>query len=117
MDTLPGYVGDMSSNFMSAVAGAKYAFATQRAGQVRWAPDVHAMATYDVISDKNDATVYVSNGTTYHIASDRLSRGGAELGLGVTGQWRGLEMSVNYDLQLREHYTSHTGMLKFRYEF
>lgn len=116
-DTLPGYVGDMNSNYMTAVAGAKYTIPTQKIGDVRWAPEVRAALTYDVISDKNGATVYVPGGTSYHIANDRLSRGGGELGLGVTGEWRGLEMSINYDLQLREDYTSHTGMLKLRYEF
>ena len=56
-------------------------------------------------------------GSVYHVAGDRLSRVGGEFGLGLTTEWRGLELSVNYDLVLHKDYTSHTGMLKLRYEF
>ena len=111
-DTLPGYVGDMNSSSVSAVGGLKYAFQIQNTGELELKPELRAMATYDVISDKNGATVYVPGGTSYHIAGDRMSRAGAELGMGVTAEWRGLELSLNYDVQLRKDYLSHTGMLK-----
>lgn len=116
-DRLIGHVSDASSSFLSMVGGAKYAFDIHTAGEVSFMPELHAMLTYDVISDKNEATVYVPGGSVYHVAGDRLSRVGGEFGLGLTTEWRGLELSVNYDLALHKDYTSHTGMLKLRYEF
>jgi len=116
-DRLIGHVSDASSSFLSMVGGAKYAFDIHTAGEVSFMPELHAMLTYDVISDKNEATVYVPGGSVYHVAGDRLSRVGGEFGLGLTTEWRGLELSVNYDLVLHKDYTSHTGMLKLRYEF
>lgn len=116
-ERLLGYVDDSKSSFLSAVAGLKYAFDIQDTGSVRWTPELRALATYDVIADKNGATVYVPGGSIYHVAGDRMSRGGGELGMGLTAEWRGLELSLNYDLQLREDYLSHTGMVKLRCEF
>ncbi|MBO4626270.1 MAG: autotransporter domain-containing protein, partial [Alphaproteobacteria bacterium] len=114
---LLGYVDDSQSSYLSAVGGLKYAFDIQDTGDIRWTPELRALATYDVISDKNGATVYVPGGSIYHVAGDRMSRAGGEFGLGLTAEWRGLELSVNYDLQLRKDYMSHTGMIKLRYEF
>ena len=114
---LLGYVDDSQSSFLSAVAGLKYAFDIQDTGDIRWTPELRALATYDVIADKNGATVYVPGGSIYHVAGNRMSRGGGELGMGLKMEWRGLELSLNYDLQLREDYLSHTGMVKLRCEF
>lgn len=116
-ERLLGYVDDSTSSFLSAVAGLKYAFDIQDTGDIHWTPELRALATYDVISDKNGATVYLPNGSIYQVPGDRMSRGGGELGAGVTMEWRGLELSLNYDLQLREDYLSHTGMIKLRCEF
>ena len=73
--------------------------------------------TYDVISENAIATVMVPGSSAYFVDVENLSRLGGEFGIGLTAEWRGLEMSLNYELDLHEDYTSQTGLLKFRYDF
>ena len=69
------------------------------------------------MSDAAVATVTAPGNVAYVIDADRLSRFGGEFGIGLTAQYRGLDVSLNYELDLHEDYTSQTGMLKFRYDF
>ena len=78
---------------------------------------MRAAATYDVLSDEAIATVTMPGAASYIVDSKRLSRFGGEFGIGLTANYKGVEVSVNYDLDLHEDYTSQTGMLKFRYNF
>ena len=54
---------------------------------------------------------------SYVLSGERLSRISGELGIGIGMNYRGLELSANYDIEAREDYTSQTGRVKFRYNF
>ena len=56
-------------------------------------------------------------GASYQVGGERLSRLGGEFGIGLTANYKGVELSVMYDLDLHEDYTSQTGMFKLRAKF
>ena len=73
--------------------------------------------TYDFISDDAAATVVMPGAEAYAVNGERLSRMGGEFGIGLTALYKGMELSVMYDLDLHKDYTSQTGMIKFRGRF
>lgn len=116
-ESLLGHVDGVDTNYLTGVAGVKYAFEIESDYDLKFRPEVRAAATYDFLSDSAVATITAPGNLSYVIDADRLSRLGGEFGIGLTAQYRGLEVSLNYDLDLHEDYTSQTGMLKFRYNF
>ncbi len=108
-------VGD--TDYLTGVAGVKYAFNIDTEKGLSLRPELRAAATYDVLSDEAIATVTMPGAASYVVDSKRLSRLGGEFGIGLTANYKGVEVSLNYDLDLHEDYTSQTGMLKFRYNF
>jgi hypothetical protein len=73
--------------------------------------------TYDFVSDESATTVVTPGVEAYAVNGNRLSRIGGEFGIGFTAQYKGVEMSLMYDLDLHKDYTSQTGMLKLRAQF
>lgn len=112
-----GEVDALDTDYLTGVAGVKYAFEIESASELKFRPELRAAATYDFMSDAAVATVTAPGNVSYIIDADRLSRFGGEFGIGLTAQYRGLDVSLNYELDLHEDYTSQTGMLKFRYDF
>ena len=110
-------VSAKNTDFLSGVAGVKYAFAIENDWAIQLRPELRAAMTYDFISDDAQATVVMPSVASYKVATDRLSRMGGEFGIGLTALYRGLEVSVMYDLDLHRDYTSQTGMIKFRTQF
>lgn len=108
-------VGD--TDYVTGVAGIKYGFGIDTESTLKFRPELRAAATYDFLSDEAIATVMMPGDISYMVNGNRLSRLGGEFGIGLTAEYKGLEISVNYDLDLHEDYTSQTGMLKFRYKF
>ncbi|MBO8425355.1 MAG: autotransporter domain-containing protein [Proteobacteria bacterium] len=119
-DAYQGTLGDvdaLDTDYLTGVAGIKYAFEIESDSELKFRPELRAAATYDFMSDAAVATVNAPGNVSYVIDADRLSRFGGEFGIGLAAQYRGLEVSLNYELDLHEDYTSQTGMLKFRYDF
>ncbi len=110
-------VREMDMDFLSGVAGLKYAFEIESDTAVKFSPEMRAAMTYDFISDDATATVVFPGAAAYYVDVDRLSRLGGEFGIGLTAEYRGLELSLNYELDLHKDYTSQTGLFKFRYDF
>lgn len=110
-------VDALDTDFLSGVAGLKYAFAIENDWSVRLRPELRAAMTYDIISDDSMATVVMPGVASYKVHGDRLSRMGGEFGIGLTALYNGIELSVMYDLDLHRDYTSQTGMIKFRAKF
>ncbi|MBR5153262.1 MAG: autotransporter domain-containing protein [Alphaproteobacteria bacterium] len=106
-----------NTDFLSGVAGLKYAFAIENDWAIQLRPELRAAMTYDFISDDAQSTVVMPGGTSYKVSGERLSRMGGEFGIGLTALYNGMELSVMYDLDLHEDYTSQTGMIKFRAQF
>ena len=80
-------------------------------------PELRAAMTYDFISDDASATVVMPGVASYKVDGERLSRMGGEFGIGLTALYKGVEVSLMYDLDLHQDYTSQTGMIKFRSQF
>ena len=106
-----------NTNFLTGVLGAKYAFNVQADRYTSFIPQLNAAIKYDMLSDKNVATVTMPGVDAYTLDVERLSRFGGEFGIGLGMKHRGLDFSINYDIDVRKDYTSQTGMLKFRYNF
>ncbi len=110
-------VDALDTDFLTGVAGLRYAFNIENDWSVRLRPELRAAMTYDVISDDKMATVVMPGVASYTVDGDRLSRMGGEFGIGLTALYNGIELSVMYDLDLHRDYTSQTGMIKFRAKF
>ena len=116
-DALLGHVDAADANYLTGSAGVKYAFEIKSDSELKLRPELRAAATYDFLSDAAIATITAPGNLSYVLDAERLSRLGGEFGLGLSAHYRGLEVSLNYDLDVHEDYTSQTGMLKFRYDF
>ena len=117
LNSLGATVQDLDVNFLSGVAGLKYAFEIESDTAVKFSPTMRAAMTYDFLSEDAQATVVFPGATPYYVDVDSLSRMGGEFGIGLTAEWRGLELSLDYELVLHKDYTSQTGLFKFRYNF
>ncbi len=106
-----------SSDYLTAMLGTKYGFDVVANDNMLFRPELHYAVKYDMISDKSSATVTMPGVATYAVNGDRLSRIGGEFGIGLTMKYKELDLSLNYDIDVREDYTSQTGMLKARYNF
>ena len=105
------------SDYLTASLGTKYAFdyVLNNGWIVR--PQMHYALKYDLISDENSIMVTMPGVNPYRLSGERLSRIANEVGIGLGMNYMGFEMSITYDLESRNDYTSQTGRLNFRYEF
>ena len=106
-----------SADYLTASLGAKYGFGILTDSGLLFRPELRAAAKYDLMSDDTTATVTMPGVNAYTLEGERLSRFGGEFGIGLSMKYRSMDISVNYDLDVRKDYTSQTGMLKFRYNF
>jgi len=105
------------TDYLTGILGAKYAFNIAAGKYINLIPQLNAAVKYDMLSDGNSATVAMPGVNSYTIDGERLSRFGGEFGIGLGMKYRSLDLSVNYDIDVRKDYTSQTGMLKLRYNF
>ncbi len=111
-------ISAQESDYMSGVAGLKYAVDVATNSGLILRPELRAAATYDFVSDDSTATVTMANiENSYTVDAQALSQIGGEFGVGLTALYNGVQLSVNYDVTVHEDYTSHTGMIKFRGQF
>ena len=115
-DTAGQQVKTDNTDLLTAVAGVNYAYDFVEKDYTL-TPEVRLAATYDIVSDNTDATVFMGTGS-YTTSGKRLPRFGVEAGVGVTmNMFDALDVSLNYDAGIRRDYTSHTGTVKFKYNF
>ena len=106
-----------NANFLTGILGAKYAFNVVAGKHTTFMPQLNAGFKYDLLSDKNIATVTMPGINSYTMDGERLSRIGGEFGIGLGMKYRNLDIALNYDIDVRKDYTSQTGMLKLRCNF
>ena len=83
-----------------------------------WHPEARLAATYDFISDKENAAVTLPNGAGYFVNGQRLNRFGIEAGAGVTFYLTPqVESSIGYEGKFRKDYADHTGYVSAKYKF
>jgi len=114
-DTLGQHVRADDVDVLTAVLGANYSM-TLKAKDITWSPKAHLSFTYDLSSDDANATVNIGS-SVYDIKGKRLERFGMETGAGVEASIGNWDFTAEYDLGVRKDYTSHTGMLKAKYNF
>ena len=107
-----------NSQVGTAVIGTKISKAYKTEGAV-WKPEIRLAATYDVKSDNSSSIVGVVGSTTnYMVEGKRLKRFAVEAGAGITTTVaRNLDISLNYDANLRSKQTSQSGSVKLKYSF
>lgn len=105
------------SDYLTAALGTKYAFRIKVTEAFRLRPELSYAVKYDMLSDKQVATVTMPGLNSYALDGDRLSRIAGEFGIGLGARYKGLDVSLNYDIEAREGYTSQSGRMKFRYNF
>lgn len=106
-----------STDYMTAMLGTKYGFNIMANRNMMFRPELRCAVKYDLLSDKSSASVIMPGVNAYTINGDRLSRIGGEFGIGLGMKYNAMDLSINYDIDVRDDYTSQTGMLKFRYNF
>lgn len=106
-------------NYLTAVFDTKYSHRFDVSKNWKLLPEFHYGVSFDMVSDAMVATVVIPGAEygTYTLTGDRLSRLGAEFGLGIGAKYRDMDLSLNYDIEVREGYSSQTGRMKFRYNF
>ena len=105
------------ADYLTAVLGTRYNPEIKAGKYLTLNPELHYAVKYDLISDKSSVVVTMPGVDAYAVNGERLSRVGGEFGAGFGIKYRELDISVNYDIDVRQDYTSQTGMLKFRYNF
>ncbi len=105
------------ADYLTASLGTKYAFDIKATKRFTLRPELNYAVKYDMLSDKQVATVTMPGVNAYALNGERLSRIAGEFGIGLTMNYRGLDLSLNYDIEAREDYTSQSGRVKFRYNF
>ena len=107
-----------NSQVGTAVIGTKISKAYKTDGAV-WKPEIRLAATYDIKSDNSSSIVGVVGGATnYMVEGKRLKRFAVEAGAGITTTVaRNLDISFNYDANLRSKQTSQSGSVKLKYSF
>lgn len=116
-DSSDQHVSAEQNNYLSGVLGAKMQQEYRLAG-VRLLPQINAGLAYDFVSDDNNGTVSLPNGTAYDINGERLHRLAFEAGASVAALVSdNVEVLLGYDGNFRQDYNAHTGSLKLRYMF
>ena len=69
------------------------------------------------MTDDNNINVTMPGINAYVLQGEHLSRVANEVGLELSMMYGAFNMSLNYDLEMRDNYTSQTGRVKFKYNF
>lgn len=104
-------------DFLTGVFGTKYSFNVNMDRYTKLIPQLNIAAKYDILSDRNMATVTIPGVDSYTLQGERLSRFGGEFGIGLGIKHRSVDFSINYDIDVRKDYISQTGMVRFRINF
>ena len=105
------------ADYLTGVLGAKYAFGYRVSRGFTLRPELRGAVKYDMLSDKQVATITMPGINSYVLNGNRLSRMGAEFGAGLVMKYQDFSLALNYDIEVREDYTSQTGRVRARYVF
>ena len=105
------------SDYMTAVLETRWTYGFKLNRGLMLKPELRYAVKYDFMSDDQVATILLPGVDSYALNGTRLSRLGAEFGGGLGIRAGGLDLSVNYEIEIREGFTSQTGRARIRYEF
>jgi len=114
-DALGQAIDQENFDVLTAVIGVRYAkVLTGSYGTIT--PSAYIAATYDLMTDDAESIVRISD-STYDFTAEKLDRFGIEAGVDAKYTIDNWDLIAGYELGIRDDYTSHTGMLKIRYNF
>ena len=117
-DTADQYVSSDTSDILTAIMGVKFEKQFTTCGGTRWKPEARLAATYDLITDEDNALVTLNNGAAYEAKGEHLKRFGVEFGAGVNIEVNDkVDISFGYEGHFRKDYQDHTGMVSAIYKF
>ncbi len=104
------------NDVLTAIVGAEFA---QLIDTKDWLfePNIRVAAVYDIVSDGSQAVVSVGN-SIFTNQGKRLPRFGVEAGVGVNFTVAdSIDVSFDYDAEVRRDYVNHTGSVSLQYNF
>ena len=111
------FIEQKNSQVLTGVIGARM-FKQYEFKNVFFKPELHIAAVYDFKSNNRPTIVTIpSSVMTYRADGRRLKRFGGEFGAGLTTVMGPVDLSLNYDIEVRSKYTSQTGMVDMQYHF
>ena len=117
-DTADQYVSSNTSDILTAIMGVKFEKQFTTCGGTRWKPEARLAATYDLITDEDNALVTLNNGAAYEAKGEHLKRFGVEFGAGVNIEVNDkVDISFGYEGHFRKDYQDHTGMVSAIYKY
>lgn len=117
-DGLKQKVSGKNTDILTAVGGVKFAKDLYGIGCNLFRPEAYLGVTYDLVSDRDNAVVNLSNGSQYTVHGKRLPRLGVEAGAGLTAHVTdNLSANINYIGGFRKDYKEHTGLVGLKYQF
>lgn len=117
-DTADQYVSSDTSDILTAIMGVKFEKQFTTCGGTRWKQEARLAATYDLITDEDNALVTLNNGAAYEAKGEHLKRFGVEFGAGVNIEVNDkVDISFGYEGHFRKDYQDHTGMVSAIYKF
>ena len=105
------------SDYLTAIFGTKYAFDYRVSRRLSLRPELRAAVKYDLVSDKQMATVVMPGLNAYVLNGERLARTGGDFGGGIVMKYKDFSLALNYDIEVRKDYTSQTGRVRARMVF
>lgn len=111
------FIEQKNSQVLTGVIGARMFKQYEFKGAV-FKPELRIAAVYDFKSNDHPTIVTIpSSVMTYRANGRRLKRFGGEFGAGITSILGPVDISLNYDIEVRSKYTSQTGMIDMQYHF
>lgn len=112
-DTLGTTVDGVTSNYLTALMGAK---ASWDLGKIR--PTVGVSVGYDVVTDDVNTLNTLANGASYTVTGEALDRLSATITTGLEAKVSDrTSLKLEYSGSFRKEYQDHSGMLKFELRF
>ena len=105
------------ADYLTGIFGAKYAFNYRVARGFTLRPELRGALRYDMLSDKQVATITMPGINAYVLDGKHLARIGGEFGGGLVLRYGDFSLALNYDIEIREDYTSQTGRVRARLVF
>lgn len=105
------------SDYLTAMAGVKYAFDFRVSRALTLRPELRYDVKYDMLSEKHAASVVMPGVPSYVMVGDRLAPFSMDFGGGLVMRYQDFSFAFNYDIEVREDYTSQTGRVRARMVF
>lgn len=110
-------VDEINKNIATLGLGARFNFPLD-AWKIVGMRELRANFSYDVINSKNFTTASFLVGSSSFSVASSPKRWGVQLGAGILFVMsKHLQLALDYDFEIRSHFTDHTGLVKIKVVF